>query len=74
MEKDTIEKEKEPDLNLAIFIRNAYKNPDFFDEKDGDVADLEKGQEEDDDIDDDKALLQDSLPQHTEDEFVELGQ
>lgn len=71
MEKDTIEKEKEPNLNLAIFLRNAYKNPDFFDEKE-DVADLEKGQEEDDDIDDDEALLQDSLPQHTEDELVEL--
>jgi hypothetical protein len=71
MEKDTVEKEKEPDLNLAVFLRNAYKNPDFSDEKEG-GADLEKGREQED-IEDSKIPLQGSLPRHTdEEEYVDL--
>ena len=71
--KDMLEKEREPDFNLAVFLRNAYKHPDFSDEKDNGAPDLEKGPQGDEGEEDEKAVLQDSLPlRGEEEEFIEL--
>lgn len=72
MEKDTIDRREEPDLNLAVFFRNAYNHPAFSDEKIAVRGDVEKGQEYGKDIEEDeKATLHDSLA-GIDSEFVEV--
>lgn len=47
MEKDTIDRQDDPDFNLGVFLRNAYNHPDFTDEPE--TSDVEQYNTQEDD-------------------------